>query len=83
LLRLTEIIKFNDKWALNNKPIRLKCPKCIADSKNPRQVKIQKTVRGLIRHLSLDHKGEFWVDDCKFILKNVSIALESGVIVNE
>lgn len=80
--RLTEIIKFNGKWALNDTPIRLKCPRCITDSKNPRQVKIYKTVRGLIRHISLDHKGEFWVDDCKFILKNVSIALESGVIVN-
>ena len=78
--RLTEIIKFNGKWALNDTPIRLKCPRCITDSKNPRQVKIYKTVRGLIRHISLVHKGEFWIGDAKYLLKQVAIALDSGMI---
>lgn len=81
MLRLTEIIKFNEKWALNDKPIRLKCPKCFADSSNSRQVKVFKTVRGLIRHISLNHKDEFWIEDGKYILKNIAIALDSGMIV--
>ncbi|KAG2474523.1 MAG: hypothetical protein NPMRTH4_360009 [Nitrosopumilales archaeon] len=80
MLRLTEILKFNQNWALNNKPIRLKCPKCLADCSNSRQVKIFKTVRGLIRHLSLVHKGEFWIGDAKYVLKQVAIALDSGMI---
>lgn len=74
---------FNGNWSFNNTPIRLKCHGCLTESTNPRQVKIYKTIKGLLRHFSNDHKGEFWVDDCKQLLKMIAIALDSGVIVSE
>lgn len=83
MLRLSEIFNFNENWAFNNKPVRLKCVKCLADCTNPGQVKIYKTIKGILRHFSNDHKGEFWVDDCKQLLKMIAVALDSGVIVSE
>ena len=55
---------------------------CLLDSNNSRRVPVCKNVKSLVRHISDEHKGEFWTEECKLILKKLAVALDSGLIVN-
>ena len=81
MLKQSEILKLDDYWHCNTKPIRLKCPKCLSEIKNSRQVKVSKNIKSLSRHIATEHQGEFWTDECKLILKKLAVALDSGLIV--
>ena len=83
LSKQSEILKLDERWHWNITPIRLKCPGCVADSNNPNTVPVCKTVKSMVWHIGTQHKGEFWVKDCKQILKTISLALDSGVICHD
>ena len=82
LLRQSELLKLNGFWHFKTKPIRLKCPMCLLDANNPRRIPVCKNVKSLVRHISDEHKGEYWTEECKLILKKLAVALDSGLIVN-
>ena len=83
MLRQSELLKLNGFWHFNTKPIRLKCPMCCSDVNNPRRVPVCKNIKSLVRHIADEHKGEFWTDECKDVLKTISLALDSGVICHD
>ena len=82
MLRYSRINKANEQWHFNTKPIRLKCPKCLLEAKNPCHVKVSKNIKSIVHHIAREHKGEYWAEDCKSILKKLAAALDSGLIVN-
>ena len=81
MLRYSRINKANEQWHQNIIPFRNKCPQCLLESKNPRQVKVSKNIKSMIHHLAREHKGENWVDEYKEYLKSISQQLNSGVFV--
>jgi len=81
LLRYYRINKANEQWHQNTIPFRNKCPECLLESKNPRQVRVSKNIKSMVHHLAREHKGESWVDDYKEYLKSISQQLSSGVFV--
>jgi len=83
LLRQSEILKLDGHWHCNTIPTRLKCPGCRLGTKRPAQTPVHKSVKSLSRHIGIEHKGEFWVDECRTILKNISLGLDSGVICHD
>jgi len=32
-------------------------------------------------HLATEHRDEYWTEECKRLLKAISVALDSGIIV--
>jgi len=82
LLRYSRINKANEQWHFNTKPIRLKCPKCLLEAKNPRQVKVSKNIKSIVYHIAREHKGEYWTEEYKQHLKSISRDLSSGVIAS-
>jgi len=53
----------------NTTKIFLKCPGCLLCSKNPQRVKTHKNLSSLDFHLSVDHKGEFWVAEVQILIR--------------
>ena len=56
----------------NTTKIFLKCPECLKYSKNPQRVKTHKNLSSLDSHLSTNHKGEFWVNDIRILIRKFS-----------
>jgi len=83
LLKQSELLKLDDYWHCNIIPIRLQCPKCRSEVKRSAQIPVHKSVKSLSRHIAIEHRGEFWVDECRTILKTISLALDSGVICHD
>ncbi len=82
MLRYSGINKANEQWHFNTKPIRLKCPKCLLEAKNPRQVKVSKNIKSIVYHIAREHKGESWTEEYKKHLKSISRDLSSGAIAS-
>ncbi len=53
----------------NTTKIFLKCPECLLNSKNPQRVKTHKNLSSLDSHFSTDHKGEFWVEESRILIR--------------
>ena len=83
LSKQSDILKLNERWHWNIIPTRLQCAGCLAEAKHPKQVPVCKSVKSLVWHLGTQHKGEFWVNDCKEVLKVISLALDSGIICHD
>lgn len=56
----------------NTKQIFLKCPECLLHSKNAQRVKTHKNLSSLDSHLSVEHKGEFWVKEVQLLIRQFS-----------
>jgi len=57
--------------------IYLKCPTCLKYSKNPQRVKTHKNLSSLDSHLSIDHKGELWVEEARNLLRQFAMRLQN------
>lgn len=53
----------------NTTQIFLKCPECLKHSKNPQRVKTHKNLSSLDSHFSTEHKGEFWVEEARILIR--------------
>ncbi len=59
----------------NTTKIFLKCPECLLNSKNPQRVKTHKNLSSLDSHFSTDHKGEFWVEESRILIRQFAEAM--------
>ena len=72
MLRYFKINKVNERWHFNTKPFSNKCPKCLLEAKNPRQVKVSKNIMSMVHHIAREHNGEYWTEEYKQHLKSIS-----------
>jgi len=59
----------------NTVKIYLKCPYCLLNSKNPQRVKTHKNLSSLDSHFSTDHKGEFWVEESRILIRQFAMVM--------
>jgi len=59
----------------NTAKIYLKCPYCLLNSKNPQRVKTHKNLSSLDSHFSTDHKGEFWVEESRILIRQFAMVM--------